>query len=113
MKIQAKIHCCQCNSDYQVYLQSLQHDSPIHCPNCGAIMDTDMWNMVVNATYAVNDVNNHFQKYHSEREENLFYRRQCPYDAMGDYSVLMENEKNIKAERNAKKSDPGIRRKIK
>ena len=47
------------------------------------------------------------------REENLLYRRQCPYDAMGDYSVLMENEKNIKAERNAKKSDPGIRRKIK
>ena len=36
------------------------------------------------------------------REENLLYRRQCPYDAMGDYSVLMENEKNIKAERNAK-----------
>ena len=47
------------------------------------------------------------------REENLLYRRQCPYDAMGDYSVLMENEKNIKAERNAKKSDPGIRRKVK
>ena len=47
------------------------------------------------------------------REENMLYRRQCPYDAMGDYSVLMENEKNIKAERNAKKSDPGIRRKIK
>ena len=46
-------------------------------------------------------------------EENLLYRRQCPYDAMGDYSVLMENEKNIKAERNTKKSDPGIRRKIK
>ncbi len=37
----------------------------------------------------------------------MLYRRQCPYDAMGDYSVLMENEKNIKAERNAKKSDPG------
>ena len=47
------------------------------------------------------------------REENLLYRKQCPYDAMGDYSDLMENEKNIKAERNAKKSDPGIRRKIK
>ena len=47
------------------------------------------------------------------REENLFYRRQCPYDAMGDYSVLMENEKNIKTERNAKKSDRDIRRKIK
>ena len=27
------------------------------------------------------------------REENLLYRKQCPYDAMGDYSVLMENEK--------------------
>ena len=47
------------------------------------------------------------------REENLLYRRQCPYDAMGDYSVLMENEKNIKTERNAKKSDRDIRRKIK
>ena len=30
------------------------------------------------------------------REENLLYRRQCPYDAMGDYSVLMENEKKEK-----------------
>ena len=47
------------------------------------------------------------------REENLLYRRQCPYDAMGDYSVLVEKEKYIKAERNAKKSDPGIRRKLK
>ena len=36
-----------------------------------------------------------------------------PYDAMGDYSVLIENEKNIKTERNAKKSDRDIRRKIK
>ena len=47
------------------------------------------------------------------REENLLYRRQCPYDAMGDYSVLVEKEKNIKAERNAKKPDPDIRQKIK
>ena len=47
------------------------------------------------------------------REENLLYRKQCPYDAMGDYSVFMEHEKNIKAERNAKKSDAGIRQKIK
>ena len=30
------------------------------------------------------------------RQENLIYRKQCPYDAMGDYSVLMENEKNKK-----------------
>ena len=42
------------------------------------------------------------------RQENLIYRKQCPYDAMGDYSVLMENEKNIKTERNAKKSDLDI-----
>mgnify|MGYP007102732309 FL=1 len=47
------------------------------------------------------------------RQENLIYRKQCPYDPMGDYSVLMENEKNIKTERNAKKSDRDIRRKIK
>ena len=47
------------------------------------------------------------------RQVNLIYRKQCPYDAMGDYSVLMENEKNIKTERNAKKSDRDIRRKIK
>ena len=45
------------------------------------------------------------------RQENLIYRKQCPYDAMGEYSVLMEND--IKTERNAKKSDRDIRRKIK
>ena len=27
------------------------------------------------------------------REENLIYRRNCPYDAMGDYSLLMMEEK--------------------
>ena len=27
------------------------------------------------------------------RQENLIYRKQCPYDAMGDYSVLMENKR--------------------
>ena len=47
------------------------------------------------------------------RQENLIYRKQCPYDAMGAYSVLMEYEKNIKTVRNAKKSDRDIRRKIK
>lgn len=31
------------------------------------------------------------------REENLLYRRSCPYDAMGDYSILMEeNQDRIK-----------------
>ena len=27
------------------------------------------------------------------KEENLAYRRECPYDAMGDYSVFLENDK--------------------
>ncbi len=48
-----------------------------------------------------------------DKRRKFALSRQCPYDAMGDYSVLVEKEKNIKAERNAKKSDPGIRRKIK
>nr|WP_297872749.1 hypothetical protein [uncultured Blautia sp.] len=26
------------------------------------------------------------------REENLLYRRSCPYDAMGDYSLLIGKE---------------------
>ena len=25
-------------------------------------------------------------------EENLLYRRSCPYDAMGDYSLLIEKQ---------------------
>ena len=47
------------------------------------------------------------------KDEYLEFIAHQPYDAMGDYSVLMENEKNIKTERNAKKSDRDIRRKIK
>ncbi|MGI6017537.1 MAG: hypothetical protein ACOX8M_01825 [Marvinbryantia sp.] len=27
------------------------------------------------------------------KEENLEYRKECPYDAMGDYSVFFEKEK--------------------
>ncbi len=38
------------------------------------------------------------------REENLIYRRSCPYDAMGDYSSLMEENqdrvKNLEEKRN-------------
>ena len=38
------------------------------------------------------------------REENLIYRRSCPYDAMGDYSILMEENqdrvKNLEEKRN-------------
>lgn len=28
------------------------------------------------------------------REENLIYRRNCPYDAMGDYSILMDESQD-------------------
>ena len=27
------------------------------------------------------------------REENLAYRRSCPYDAMGDYTVFLDSDK--------------------
>lgn len=30
------------------------------------------------------------------REENLAYRRSCPYDAMGDYSVFLDENKQKK-----------------
>ena len=36
------------------------------------------------------------------RQENLIYRKQCPYDAMGDYSVLIENEKEHKNRKKCK-----------
>ena len=36
------------------------------------------------------------------RQENLIYRKQCPYDAMGDYSVLIENEKKHKNRKKCK-----------
>lgn len=31
-----------------------------------------------------------------KREEDLAYRRGCPYDAMGDYSVFFEEKKQNK-----------------
>ena len=27
------------------------------------------------------------------REESLVYRRSCPYDAMGDYTVFLDSDK--------------------
>lgn len=32
------------------------------------------------------------------REECLEYRKECPYDAMGDYSVLIEKDRTGAAE---------------
>ena len=43
------------------------------------------------------------------REENLIYRRSCPYDAMGDYYILMEENqdrvKNLEEKRNRTEPD--------
>lgn len=39
------------------------------------------------------------------REENLLYRRSCPYDAMGDYSILME-ENQDRAKKSGRKAEP-------
>ena len=45
------------------------------------------------------------------REENLLYRRQCPYDAMGDYSVCLLYTSDAADERSSE--DFGGRRIIK
>ncbi len=37
------------------------------------------------------------------REENLIYRRNCPYDAMGDYSLLIDE--NRSREKSMEKSE--------
>lgn len=42
------------------------------------------------------------------REENLDYRRSCPYDAMGDYSVLFTEDKQKKEDRGTGLPQPDI-----
>ena len=69
---QAKIHCHKCNHDYYVYRSNLQHNVPVNCPNCDSKIDDMMWNMLVDAALTVDEVNYHFRKYHSERNEDLF-----------------------------------------
>ena len=39
------------------------------------------------------------------REENMDYRRKCPYDAMGDFSVLIDEEERMQTEGTAKRSE--------
>lgn len=36
------------------------------------------------------------------KEEALAYRRECPYDAMGDYSVFFKEEKQEERNRKTK-----------
>lgn len=42
------------------------------------------------------------------REESLAYRRSCPYDAMGDYSVFFAKDKQKKEDRGAGLPQPDI-----
>lgn len=42
------------------------------------------------------------------REENLAYRRECPYDAMGDYSAFFAEEKQESGSGKNEVSQPDI-----
>lgn len=72
MSTQAKVHCFNCGCTYYVYWSGIDRDKIINCPHCDATMDEHMWNMLVNAMGTVNEVNYHFRKYNSERNEDLF-----------------------------------------
>ncbi len=45
---------------------------------------------------------------HLTREENMDYRRNCPYDAMGDFSVLIDEEDRKQTEGTAKLSEAAV-----
>lgn len=72
MSTQCKIHCYNCGKDYYVYERGISHKEILNCPHCDAKMDDTMWKMVVDAILSVADVNYHFRKYSSERNEDLF-----------------------------------------
>lgn len=72
MSTQAKIHCFNCNCDYYVYWDGINRDKIINCPHCDAKIDKHMWNSIIDAMGTVHDVNYHFRKYNSERNEDLF-----------------------------------------
>lgn len=42
------------------------------------------------------------------REENMDYRRNCPYDAMGDFSVLIDEEDRKQTEGTTKRSEAAV-----
>lgn len=72
MSTQCKIHCHNCGKDYYVYERGINHEEIQNCPHCDAKMDSVMWKMIVDAILSVADVNYHFRKYNSERNEDLF-----------------------------------------
>jgi hypothetical protein len=72
MSTQAKIHCFNCDCTYYAYWDGIDKNKIINCPHCDATMDETMWNSLINAMGAVHDLNYHFVKYNSERNEDLF-----------------------------------------
>ncbi len=42
------------------------------------------------------------------REENMDYRRNCPYDAMGDFSVLLDEEDRMQTKEATKQFEGAI-----
>ena len=42
------------------------------------------------------------------REESLAYRKNCPYDAMGDYAVFFEEDKQKEENKEAGRSQTDI-----
>ncbi|MBZ9633027.1 hypothetical protein [Clostridium sp. FP1] len=67
----AKIKCLNCGNSYEIYRDS-SIDKPVNCPHCYAEIDETMWKQLVDAIGAVADLNQHFHKYHLERNEDLF-----------------------------------------
>ena len=73
MSVQCKIHCCNCENDYYVYWPHMSKENIVNCPHCDAKMDSKMWANIIDAVGNVWDVNYHFRKYNSERDEDQFY----------------------------------------
>lgn len=42
------------------------------------------------------------------REESLVYRKRCPYDAMGDYSVFIESDLKIEQQTQSNEASADI-----
>lgn len=72
MSTQCKIHCHNCNNNYYVYSRSVQRNIIANCPYCNARMDYTIWNMLIDTIFSIDDINNRFQKHHSEQGEDLF-----------------------------------------
>jgi DNA-directed RNA polymerase subunit RPC12/RpoP len=65
-----EIKCLQCNNDFVVSEEQLSET--IKCPFCGIKMDDKSREDMKNAILHLKDINYHFKKYHSERDEPLF-----------------------------------------